>query len=519
MYHINDFLLLQNDNYINKTINLFCWISNVRIHKNIIFLVLRNNNIELQAITKEKVIVNNILDITKESYIEVTGILQKRSESNINKNQYLGHIEMIITNVKIINACKKLDLDIAKSDKDNYNIKCSYRYLDLRNNIVKQNILFRSTVIRVIREKMSEHGFIEIQTPLFTKNSVEGANSYLVISSKFPGYVYALVQSPQIYKQLIMCSGINKYFQIAPCFRDEDSRQNRLPSEFYQLDIELCHINNEEEIILLVDKIIIALIKQYGYTDKILYQKISYKDAMKIYGCDKVDMRIIKELDLEYKDNIIEIKFNNEINNYFNELQYKCEVNKEKTKLKIYVNPNNIENTYSLLSKFIQCDYISYCWINDFPMFEYDKIGNLKFKHNPFAKPINPDDNVDQIISKQYDIIINGQEIGGGSIRNIDYKLFIKMWAKIGYTEQQIDNNFHYFINAMQSGMPYHGGIAVGIERLCCLLKNNNNIRDFVCFPMLQNGYDIMMGSPLYLDKNQSIKYGFIPIPIKKNEF
>ena len=508
MILIKDFKLLNNNIYLLQNIQILCWIYNIRIHKNIIFLVLRNNHIYLQAvINDEKLIILYSNQLKKESYIMVYGVLQNRDEKNIKSDQYLGYIEILINKIDIISVCNELLINISRSHKDSDLLRNKYRYLDLRNDITYNDIVFKSQLISFIRNLFTLENFIEIQTPIITASSPEGANDYLVLSTKFPKKVYALPQSPQLYKQLLMCGDIHKYFQIAPCFRDESARQNRLPTDFYQLDFEICHTLKIEEIIEFTDNIIKQLIVKYGYCKNIQYHIMTYKEAISIYGDDKIDMRLIQQFNLKYIDDYLEFDYVKEI--YLKLKKINCKFKKVNNKILVYFNKETKEEIYTLLRQHVDVDYISYCWIYEYPMYEYDIMGNLVFGHNPFAKPIEIFDDISKIKSYQYDLIINGEEIGSGALRNTDLDMLIQMFENIGYTKTEVLKQFTSLTDAMTKGMPYHGGFAIGIERLCCILKNNYLARNFIAFPFQQNGTDILLNAPVDLNDTKCKQYGF----------
>ena len=498
MYIIRNFKDLTNSNLVNNEITIFCWVQSIRIHKKVVFLTLHNNYISLQAVIKDNETMILCEKIPKESCIKVIGILKLRTSNNVNIEQELGKLEIIVNKIHLINAC---ELDI-HNDNSNYNIKCKYRFLDIRKKSVFQWIKFRSDLFKFVRDFMNKLDFIEIQTPIISKKTIGGSNQYIVLSQNHINKVFGLPQSPQIFKQMLM-HGIINYFQIAPCFRDEESRESRLPMEFYQLDLEQAHIENFHEIINLIDKIMYEIIKEFGIIKNIKYKVCTYYEAIRIYGTDKVDLRL-EELNLKYNHNNIVIDYKQEIFEYLKTLGYKLE--NKNNRITIYY--NDIELIYTIISQFIEVDYLSYCWITEFPMFEYDKNNQLQFGHNPFSKPINPDENIyHKILSHQGDLIINGIEIGGGSLRNTDYNNLIKMFSFTGVNEKDTRDNFQYFLDALRGGIPNHGGFAIGLERLCAILTKRTQLRDFVAFPVLQSGYDIMTESPVIISKTELKKY------------
>ena len=472
-------------------------------------------------------------------------------------------------------------------------IRLKYRFLDLRRKKIHENIILRSKVISFIRSEMSKLGFLEFQTPILTSSSPEGARDFLVPSRLNPGKFYALPQAPQQFKQLIMVSGFDKYFQIAPCFRDEDARADRSPGEFYQLDLEMSFVV-QEDVFQVVEKLMIKLFKEFSskeiLNDK--FQKIPYDESMKKYGTDKPDLRnplIIEELtniftreDVKFDifkslvksgsivraiitkntkdkprsffDNIDkwakeqgasglayftieqdkEIRGKGPVGKFFSEESLKeimriCSAEVGDSIFLACGKKKEIEKILSLARDKIARDLdiidqnkFAFCWIVDYPMYEYDDISKkIIFSHNPFSMPQGniKDLNLDkplEINAYQYDIVCNGIELSSGAIRNHIPELMYKLFSLAGYSEKDVNEKFSGMINALSYGAPPHGGIAPGIDRIVMLLAGKENIREITLFPMNQNAQDLLMNAPSEVSDTQLRELG-IKKDIKKN--
>ncbi len=399
-----------------------------------------------------------VIEIAKtarpESVVQIEGIVNKRPERNVIADKINGDIELEVTSVTILNNAEPLPFEInVDTSGVNEEVRLANRYLDLRSARMQRNIRSRDAVINHIRNYLHKEKFIEVETPLLTKSTPEGARDYIVPSRLYPGNFYALPQSPQQYKQLLMAGGVERYFQIAKCMRDEDTRGDRQP-EFTQLDMEMSFVERDE--VMAVNEALMIDIVTTLFPEKkiqaIPFPRISYKDAMEKYGNDRPDIRENKE------------------------------------------DPN----------------LLAFCWVVDFPFFERtDKSDNPQaegewtFTHNPFSRPIpehmqNLMEKKDlaSILTTQYDICLNGYEIGGGSIRNHTYEALAKVFEILGHKEEDIQNNFGHMLNAFKTGTPPHGGIAWGLDRLLMLLLNEPNIREVIAFPKTGEGRDPMMHSP-----------------------
>ena len=443
-------------------------------------------------------------------------------------------------------------------------MRLKYRYLDLRNRKVKDNMIFRSQVISFLRQKMTEMGFLEIQTPILCASSPEGARDYIVPSRKFKGKFYALPQAPQQYKQLLMVSGFDKYFQIAPCFRDEDARADRSPGEFYQLDFEMSFAT-QEDVFRAGEEVLTAAFRKFapeGYqVTEAPYPVISYKQAMLEFGTDKPDLRNpLRIVDVtEFFQNctfkpfhnktVRAIKVHADMSKGFHEkllkfatsigmgglgylevkedMSYKGPIDKfipaerkgeiaqiaglEPGDTIFFIADN--EERASLYAGQIRtelgerldlCEKNAYrfCFVNDFPMYEYDKEEKkIIFTHNPFSMPqggleaLNTKDPL-EVLAYQYDIVCNGVELSSGAVRNHDLDIMVKAFEIAGYTEEDLQKKFGALYQAFQFGAPPHAGMAPGIDRMIMLLRNEENIREVIPFPMNGNAQDLMCGAP-----------------------
>ena len=566
---------------INKTVNLSGWLHRKRDHGNLLFIDLRDHYGITQCVIENKNNFFPILEKTKpESVLKISGKVVKRSAGTENLDLKTGKIEVSISSIEVLSNAKELPMPVFGEQDYPEDIRLKYRFLDLRREEMHNNIILRSKVISFIRSEMLKLGFLEYQTPILTSSSPEGARDFLVPSRLNPGKFYALPQAPQQFKQLIMVSGFDKYFQIAPCFRDEDARADRSPGEFYQLDLEMSFVE-QEDVFNVVEKLMINLFKHFS-SKKMLNEKfprISFHEAMKKYGTDKPDLRNpleIKELtnlftrdDVKFDifkkmvksgsivrailtkntkekprsffDNIDkwakeqgasglayftfekdkEIKGKGPVGKFFGEDSLKeimkiCNAEigdsiffacgKEKEIIKILsLARDKIAHDLDIIDK----DRFAFCWIVDYPMYEYDE--NLKkiiFSHNPFSMPqgdiknLNFDKPLD-IKAYQYDIVCNGVELSSGAIRNHIPELMYKLFLVAGYSKKEVDEKFSGMINAFSYGAPPHGGIAPGIDRIVMLLAGKENIREVTLFPMNQNAQDLMMQAPSDVSDNQ----------------
>jgi len=448
--------------YTGKDVKISGWVNIRRDHGKLIFIDLRDMTgiVQMVALPNHEDAHKTAETLRSEWVVEISGIVNKRPEKMINKDQQNGDIEIEIKEIKILNEAETPAFEINTDGKDvNEETRMKYRYLDLRRQRMQKNIRNRHKIVKSIRDFFDKEGFIEIETPILTKSTPEGARDFIVPSRVQNGKFYALPQAPQQYKQLLMASGMEKYFQIARCMRDEDSRGDRQP-EFTQMDLEMSFV--ERENIMEINERAIIEVVQKNYPEKkiqeIPFPRILYKDSMEKYGVDRPDLR---------KD----------------------------------------KNDPSLLA---------FCWVIDFPFFEKDlKTKKWTFTHNPFSAPKKEfyDDlinkkNIGEILTDQYDIVLNGYEIGGGSIRNHKSEALRKVFEIMGHEEKNIEKNFGHMFKAFSSGTPPHGGIAWGIDRLVMLLENEPSIREVIAFPKTGDGRDLLMDAPSDVSEEQLKELG-----------
>ena len=564
---------IEND-MVGKEIIVSGWVQNIRDHGGVLFLDLRDTSGVLQTVSNDDSIFKGL---AKETVIRLKGILRKRDEDTINKKIKSGEVELLISELDVLGeSLHELPFEIMSSKQVSEDVRLKYRYLDMRNDKVKDNILLRSEILHFLRNKMYDLSFTEVQTPILTASSPEGARDFVVPSRNFKGKFYALPQAPQIYKELLMVGGIDKYFQVAPCFRDEDARSDRT-LEFYQLDLEMNFVT-EEEVLLLGEEIFHSVFTKYS--DKKVspkpFRRISYNDSMEMYGTDKPDLRnplIIKDISkiLEnttfgpFKSSIIKAIVVDDIgdksNSWFNEIvDYASSIGmpgigyltltKDKTfkgPIDKFLNDTERKDLIEFLSmkensvvffianknkkvaqKFsgqirtylgnklnlIDENRIELCIINDFPMFEYDeKLRKYEFCHNPFSLPHESNieynkDNMDEILAYQYDFVCNGNEMASGAIRNSNVESLIKGFEAVGYKRDEVERKFQSLITAFKYGCPPHGGMALGIDRIIMILKDESNLREVQAFPVSTSGQDLMLGSPSTLEPKQLEELG-----------
>ncbi len=404
--------------------------------------------------------------VRPEWVIEVTGKVNPRPEKNVQKDKQNGAIELEILSITVLNEAQTPPIDVRGEGKEiGEESRLTYRYLDLRRPRLQKNIRTRHAVNMFIRNYLTKEGFTEIETPLLTKSTPEGSRDYLVPSRLENGKFYALPQSPQQYKQLLMVSGFEKYFQLARCMRDEDTRGDRQP-EFTQLDMEMSFVKRED-VMALNEKLLIELVKTVAPHKKIQqipFPRLTYKEAMEKYNSDKPDIRTDKS------------------------------------------DPN----------------LLAFCWVIDFPFFEKTETGGWTFTHNPFSAPkpehmdmLMKKENIGEILTTQYDVALNGFEIGGGSIRNHVPEALTKVLEIMGHSPEKIKENFGHMLDAFSYGAPPHGGIAWGLDRLMAILQNEPNIREVIAFAKTGEGRDLMIKSPSEVSLEQLIELG---ITVKKEK-
>ena len=552
-----------------KTVRIGGWINSIRNLGSLVFLTVRDESGIVQVISEES---EKLSDLTRESTVTITGTVQKRS-GNVNPNMKTGEIEIILDTIEVLGKCENvLPFEINRSKEANEETRLKYRYLDLRNKDVHDKIVFRSKVVDFIRKTMKEMDFTEITTPIITGSSPEGARDFVIPSRNYHGKFYALPQAPQIYKQLLMVSGFNRYFQIAPCFRDEDCRADRT-LEFYQLDFEMSFAT-DEDVYEVGEKVFYETFK--NFTDKYVspapFRRISFKEAMLKYGCDKPDLRnpliiedasdifensdfagfkgkivrcikcsnvtksnswykhleefvkskgagglaYLKKNDGEIKSAILKFLSEEEINS----LDERFEL-KDGDVLFILAGDEHIIKIAGLLRNYLgeeleltDHNRFEFCIVNDFPFFEYNEEDKKwDFGHNPFSMPQGGIDalnnmNPGDIVAYQYDFVCNGNEMASGAVRNHDINIMKKAFSIAGYSEDIVKDKFRSLYTAFTFGAPPHAGMAPGIDRIVMLLTDEENLREVQVFPPNVQGMDLLMGSPNTLTDKQLKELG-----------
>lgn len=538
------------------------WIENIRDHGGVSFVDLRDMYGVLQVVMRDTSLLEGL---SKEMSVSIAGLIEKRDEETYNPRIPTGTIELEAHKVDVLGRVyRQLPFEIMTSRETREDVRLKYRYLDLRNQKVKDNIIFRSKVIAYLREKMTEMGFLEIQTPILCASSPEGARDYIVPSRKYKGKFYALPQAPQQFKQLLMVSGFDRYFQIAPCFRDEDARADRSPGEFYQLDFEMSFAT-QEDVFSVGEEVLSAVFEKFApegaAVTKAPYPIISYKQAMLEFGTDKPDLRNpLRIMDLTdffqactFKPfqgrTVRAIKVHADMSKGFHEkllkfatdmgmgglgylevaedLSYKGPIDKfipeeKKGELRELADLEAGDTIFFIADReeraafyagqlrtelgqkldLLEKNAYRFCYINDFPMFERDpETKQIGFTHNPFSMPqggleaLNTMDPL-EVLAYQYDIVCNGVELSSGAVRNHDMEIMEKAFAIAGYDGETLKTKFGALYNAFQFGAPPHAGMAPGVDRMIMLLRNEENIREVIAFPMSGSAQDLMCGAP-----------------------
>ena len=551
-----------SEQQIGQTLQMAGWVENIRDHGGVSFIDLRDMYGVLQVVIRKPELLKGI---TKEMCLSITGLMEHRDEETYNPKIPSGTIELEAHRIDVLGRVyKQLPFEIQTSKEIREDVRLKYRYLDLRNAKVKDNIVFRSKVISYLRQKMTDMGFLEIQTPILCASSPEGARDYIVPSRKFKGKFYALPQAPQQYKQLLMASGFDKYFQIAPCFRDEDARADRSPGEFYQLDFEMSFVT-QEDVFKVGEEVLHDTFVKFAPEGSRITETplpiISYKQAMLEFGCDKPDLRNpLRIMDVTeffqrctFKPfigrTVRAIKVHAEMSKGFHEkllsfatslgmgglgylevaedMSYKGPIDKfipeeMKGELAEMAGLSAGDTIFFIADKEDKANYYAghirtelgekldlieknayrFCYVNDFPMFELDpETKQIGFTHNPFSMPqggleaLNTMDPL-EILAYQYDIVCNGVELSSGAVRNHDIEIMKKAFAIAGYDEETLKTKFGALYQAFQFGAPPHAGMAPGVDRMIMLLRNEDNIREVIAFPMNGNAQDLMCGAP-----------------------
>ena len=563
---------------VGATVRLSGWIHRKRDHGGVLFVDLRDHHGLTQIVARAGSEALTILDgLRVESVVTVTGNVVSREGGAVNERLATGDIEVIANSVDIQSAAAELPMPVAGEAEYPEDIRLKYRYLDLRRERLHANIMLRSAVIASVRKRMIEQGFTEFQTPILTASSPEGARDYLVPSRVHPGKFYALPQAPQMFKQLLMVAGFDRYFQIAPCFRDEDARADRSPGEFYQLDFEMSFVT-QDDVFNAIEPVLAGLFAEFANGKSVTsagdFPRIPYREALLKYGSDKPDLRnplLIADVGEHFVGSgfglfagLVEKgmsvravpaprtaeksrKFFDEMNDWargegFAGLGYATRkagewggpiaknhgaqgMDKLATELGLgpddgiffAAGPEAQATKLAGLARtrvaeqlgLIEQGSFKFCWIVDFPMFEYDEEARkVDFSHNPFSMPQGELDALEtmdplDILAWQYDIVCNGVELSSGAIRNHRPDIMYKAFEIAGYSREEVDSNFPGMIGAFKYGAPPHGGSAPGIDRIVMLLADEPNIREVILFPMTQKAEDLMMNAPAPVSERQ----------------
>ena len=545
------------------------WVENIRDHGGVSFIDLRDMHGQLQIVMRDTSLLKGI---SKEDCVSIKGEIEKRDEETYNLKIPTGTIELEAHGIEVLGKVyRPLPFEIATSKEIREDLRLKYRFLDLRNRKVIDNMIFRSNVIAFLRSKMTEMGFMEVQTPILCASSPEGARDYIVPSRHYKGKFYALPQAPQQYKQLLMVSGVDKYFQIAPCFRDEDARADRSPGEFYQLDFEMSFAT-QEDVFRVGEEVLTATFEKFapeGYeVTKAPYPVISYKQAMLEFGSDKPDLRNpLRIIDLSeffnkctfkpFQNKTVRaikihgrqskgfhekmLKFATEIGmgglgylEVLEDLSYKGPIDKfipEELKGELRklaglevddtiffiadkeahaaAYAGQIRNELGRRLDLYEKNAYRFCFVNDFPMYQKDEeTHKIGFTHNPFSMPqggleaLTTKDPL-EILAYQYDIVCNGVELSSGAVRNHSIDIMVKAFEIAGYDEEVLKQKFGALYNAFQFGAPPHAGMAPGVDRMIMLLRNEENIREIIPFPMSGTAQDLMCGAPNEVTEQQ----------------
>lgn len=561
---------------VGETVRLSGWVHRKRDHGGLLFIDLRDNYGMTQLVFDvDSACFADAEAVRAESVIRIDGRVKARSEETVNPDLATGEVEVYVDEMEILSAAGELPMPVFGDTEYPEDIRLTYRFLDLRRERIHNNILLRSKVISELRSEMTAQGFNEFQTPILTASSPEGARDFLVPARQHPGKFYALPQAPQQFKQLIMVSGFDRYFQIAPCFRDEDARADRSPGEFYQLDVEMSFVT-QDDVFNAIEPVLVNVFKKFS--DKTIteapFPRIPFKESMLKYGNDKPDLRNPIEImdvtehfrgsgfgifaSMVEKGAVVRAipapqaglksrRFFDSTNDWakkegFAGLGYinikegvpggpiAKNLGEEATKAlldELGLGPN--DGVFFACDKeagaaklagvartkvgedleLISDDEFKFCWIVDYPMFEYDEDEKrVDFSHNPFSMPqggmeaLETMDPLD-VLAYQYDIVCNGIELSSGAIRNHRPDIMIKAFGIAGYDEATVEAEFGGMLNAFKYGAPPHGGLAPGVDRMVMLLADEPNIREVILFPMNQRAEDLMMGAPSVVQPKQ----------------
>jgi aspartyl-tRNA synthetase len=553
--------------HVGSVVRLSGWLRNRRDHGGVYFIDLADHyGITQLVVAPGSEMYDRVTRLPKETVIRADGTVVHREEGKVNPAMATGEVEVRATEVEVLGPTEPLPFNVFPETPVPEDLRLTYRFLDLRRSKMHANILLRSRVVASIRRRMVDLGFLEYQTPTLTASSPEGARDFLVPARRHPGKFYALPQAPQMFKQIIMVAGFDRYFQIAPCYRDEDARADRSPGEFYQLDLEMSFVT-QDDVFAALEKLFTGLFQEFAPARVMTpapFPRITYDDVMRRYGTDKPDLRNPLEIcDLtglfaasgfkafagktvrairipegakqsrSFFDKLEEraktegaaglawllVEEGNSLKGPINKFLKAGEVAEiiSQTGSKpddaiIFLSDTDTAKVCRILGglrthlgqtlNLIEQDVYRFCWIVDFPMYEFDSEHNkVDFSHNPFSMPqggleaLNTQDPL-TIKAFQYDIVCNGYELSSGAIRNHHPEIMYRAFEIAGYERSEVDQRFRALINALKYGAPPHGGIAPGIDRIVMLLADEPNIREVIMFPMNQNAEDLMMNAP-----------------------
>ena len=545
---------------VGKKVTLAGWVNDIRKLGGLTFVTLRDMYGITQVIFKE----NTEVDLNREDVVSISGTVIERESKN--PNMPTGDIEVLADSVKILGKCTQiLPFEIKSSDKVSEEMRLKYRYLNLRADYNQKMLKLRSDLLLFVRNYMNGNNFTEVQTPILTASSPEGARDFLVPSRLNPGKFYALPQAPQQFKQLLMVSGLDRYFQIAPCFRDEDARADRSPTEFYQIDLEMAFAT-QEDVFNVVEGLYCAIFEKFAdFKIERPFKRIKYVDAMRDYCSDKPDLRNpLKVVDVTevfadtdfvvFKDKTIKAikaKTNGKPRKFYDKLTDFLKSREAKGLAYFVVNDNDeltggvskfvTESQKAALKELLsfetgdsvffvademdnaikftgmlrtelakelelinENDY-QFCWIVDFPFYEKDDDGNVAFSHNPFSMPQTSLEEIKKdpfsAVAYQYDLVINGYESLSGAVRNHDQNMMVELFKLAGYDKSVVENKFPALYNAFSFGAPPHAGAGAGFDRIMMLLTHNEFIRDVYAFPMNKNAQDPLCNAPNVVDE------------------
>lgn len=578
---------LIDESYFNKEVRLAGWVYHRRDHGGLIFIDLRDRSGIVQLVFNpdfSKEAHDLAHSLRSEFVISIIGTVIERSAETVNPDMPTGKWEIQVASLTILNKAKMLPFTLDEAEHVDEELRLKYRYLDLRSPTMQRNMALRNDVLFAMREFLQQRGFYDIETPTLTKNTPEGAREFLVPSRMQPGSFYALPQSPQLYKQLLMAAGMERYFQIARCFRDEDLRADRQP-EFTQLDIEMSFVEEENVQSLMEELLAYVMKKIFDKQLTLPFKRLTYDEAFSLYGSDKPDLRfgltiddfssIFANTELKFLRAVldkggkvgglllqgkhlsrseldrwvdraqeigakgllwIKIKEGGKLespvqkflsDDFYDQIRTVCPAATPGDVL--FLIAGEYKQAWELLGRLrvqiahelqmIPNDELNFSWIVDFPLFEYDKeTKNLDAVHHPFTAPQEGWQELEpqQIKARAYDIVCNGMELGGGSIRIHDHETQEKIFKLLGLSSEQVKDKFGFLLEAQELGFPPHGGIAIGLDRLIMLLTDSRSIREVIAFPKTASGYDPLMDSPTKVDEKQLAEYGLKLLPKKK---